>query len=74
MKSLINHLNTNLFPRIRVGCGPIPEKWNIVDYVLSEIPDNLYESVFSSIKLVSDSVEIAVADGIMSALNTYNKK
>jgi len=74
MKSLITHINNTSFPRIRVGCGPLPEKWNIVDFVLSEIPGNLHEAVFDSIKLSSNSVEIAIKDGIMSALNTYNKK
>lgn len=38
MKSIVQHLHTDNFPRLRIGAGPIPEQYSIVDFVLSKIP------------------------------------
>ena len=37
IKSLISHLGTNEFARLRIGVGPRPEGDELVDYVLWEI-------------------------------------
>lgn len=36
MRSIIKLLGTENFPRIRIGYGPVPEHWQLIDYVLSE--------------------------------------
>ena len=38
MKSIIQHLGTENFPRVRIGTGPVPEHFDLVNYVLSEVP------------------------------------
>lgn len=38
MKSIVQHLHTDNFPRLRIGAGPVPEQYSIVDFVLSKIP------------------------------------
>ena len=48
MRSVIKCLGTSDFPRVRIGTGPVPEHWNLVDYVLSDIPKDQREIVFSS--------------------------
>ena len=72
MKSVISHLNSDNFPRIRVGCGPLPENRDIVDFVLSKIPDNLHEEVFQSIKTAAESAKACVLQGIQKSMNLYN--
>jgi len=72
MKSVISHLNSNFFPRIRVGCGPLPENWDIVDFVLSKIPENLYEEVFQSVKIAAESAKACVKYGTQKSMNLYN--
>ena len=37
MKNIILHLQTNDFPRIRIGCKPEDFKGDLVDYVLSDV-------------------------------------
>lgn len=39
MKSMIKCLKTQDFPRIRVGVGPLPEHWNVSDFVLSNFSE-----------------------------------
>ena len=38
MKSVIYCLNSQDCPRVRIGCGPVPEHWDLADFVLSQIP------------------------------------
>ena len=35
MKNIISHLGTEVFPRIKVGVGEKPKKYDLADYVLS---------------------------------------
>ena len=38
MRSIIQHLATENFPRVRIGTGPVPEHFDLVNYVLSDVP------------------------------------
>ena len=57
MKSIIYHLGTQDFPRVRIGCGPVPEKWNLVDFVLAEIFEDKKEIMFDSFTEGAKAVE-----------------
>ncbi|MBO7450518.1 MAG: aminoacyl-tRNA hydrolase [Clostridiales bacterium] len=57
MKSVIYHLGTQDFPRVRIGCGPVPEKWNLVDFVLAEIFEDKKEIMFDSFTEGAKAVE-----------------
>lgn len=72
MRSVITHLNTQDFPRIRVGIGPLPPRWQIIDYVLSEIIQEHQKTMFSSLERVSDAVESILECGVSAAMNQYN--
>jgi len=74
MRSVITHLNTSAFPRIRIGIGPLPNNWQIVDYVLSEIPDIQKETVFEAIKNSVQVIEDLVDKGIMKSVNIKKNK
>jgi len=36
MRSVIQCLGSGDFPRLRLGVGPVPARWNIADFVLSD--------------------------------------
>ena len=57
MKSVIEHLGTNEFPRVRIGTGPVPEHWDLIDYVLSNVPEDQRVEVFDSFGIACDAVE-----------------
>ena len=40
MKSVISSLGTQDFPRLRIGVGPLPENWNVSDFVLSRFSND----------------------------------
>jgi len=74
MRSVITHLNTQDFARIRVGIGPLPPQWQIVDFVLSEIIPEHQKTMFSSFEQASGAVEAILEKGAAAAMNQYNGK
>ncbi len=57
MKSIISCLGTQDFPRIRVGCGPVPERWDLADFVLSDIGPEDKETMFEAFVRAAESAE-----------------
>ena len=79
LKSIISHLGTQDFPRIRVGIGPAegsdgtaaPEV-DAVEHVLSDFTDaekNVMREVYPS---VAAAIECILSEGIAAAMNKYN--
>lgn len=56
MRSIISAMGTTEFPRVRIGTGPVPDKWELVDYVLADIPKEQREEVFASFEAAADAV------------------
>ena len=48
MKSVIAHLGTQEFPRVRIGTGPLPEHMDLITYVLADIPKDLRQKMYDS--------------------------
>ena len=70
MKSIIRHLDTEEFPRLRIGIGSPTHSQT--DYVLSEFdePDKL--QIEQVVQRAADAVETLVEDGIQNAMNQFN--
>ncbi len=74
IKSIISHLGTNEFPRIKIGVGDKPKGWDLADYVLSRFVPEEQVTVRDALKDASDAVKAILTDGIDAAMNQYNKK
>ena len=72
MKSIIQHLGTQEFPRLRVGIGRPPEGWDPRDYVLGNWSRTEAEELSTVYARVADAVELFVAEGIVAAMNRFN--
>lgn len=71
MKSIIEHLGTDAFPRLRVGIGR-PTYGDPVDYVLSDFaPDERMAREGACERAVS-AVEFWLTEGMEAAMNRYN--
>ena len=68
MRSVIYHLKTDEFTRVRVGIGK-PDG-DIVDYVLGEYTDK--KAALETLKRAADAVETIVKDGVLEAQNRFN--
>jgi PTH1 family peptidyl-tRNA hydrolase len=72
MKSVIYQLQSDEFPRIRVGVGKAPEGWNLADYVLSRFGADEAGAIRESIERAADAAAAIVASGVSAAMNQYN--
>ncbi len=73
LKSIISHLKTDTFPRIRLGVGqkPSPE-YDLVDWVLGKLPKET-ESAFSSVcSVVPDVLSLILKGDFDTAMCNYN--
>ena len=70
MKSIIHHLRTQDFSRLRVGIGKVEGDW--MDHVLSEFSAAEREDIDWAIPCAADAIETFVADGIQTAMNRFN--
>lgn len=74
IKSIISHLGTQEFTRIKVGVGDKPKGWDLADYVLGRFPEEEEPTVRESLKRASEACKSIVTDGVDAAMNQYNKK
>ena len=74
IKSVIAHLGTDVFDRIKIGVGAKPEGWDLADYVLGRVPKDEEPLVREAIAEAAKACETIVTDGMDRAMNLYNKK
>lgn len=74
MKSIIYHMISDEFPRLRVGIGKPPLHYSLVDFVLSSIREEHSEKVFESYKKACDAIETFLSGGIDATMNKFNGK
>lgn len=74
IKSVIAHLGTDEFDRVKIGVGAKPEGWDLADYVLSRFSKEDEEDIRSAIGRAAEAVETIVDSGAGEAMNIYNRK
>ncbi|MFT4145265.1 MAG: aminoacyl-tRNA hydrolase [Mobilitalea sp.] len=74
IKSIISHLGTDEFPRIKVGVGDKPKDWDLADYVLSRFQAAEQLTIREALKDTSDACKMIITAGIDAAMNQYNRK
>ena len=72
LESIIVQFGTEEIPRLRVGIGQAPRE-GYADYVLSRFFDEEKPLVRSTIGRAVDAVKCAIDNGLVSAMNTFNK-
>lgn len=72
MKSVIYQLQSDEFPRIRIGVGKAPEGWDLADYVLSRFNADETGAIRESIERAADAAAAIVSSGVSAAMNQYN--
>lgn len=73
LESVVAHLGTEDFPRIRVGIGAKPPGWKLEDWVLSRIPDRERPDFDAAVRAAADAVELWIRrDDFDLAMNRYN--
>lgn len=74
IKSLLAHIGSEDFSRVRIGIGrPLPG-WTVVKHVLAPFPADDATKIQEAISYLLPAVECIVTDGIDMAMNRYNPR
>ena len=74
MKNIIAHLGSQVFPRIKVGGGEKPAKYDLADYVLGHFSKGEAKLMDEGYDHAVHAVELIVSGQINEAMNEFNRK
>ncbi|MGN0243348.1 MAG: aminoacyl-tRNA hydrolase [Lachnospiraceae bacterium] len=74
VKSIISHLGTEAFPRVKVGVGAKPPWQDLAAYVLGRFPKEEMAVMDEATNRACEAVYAMLHDGMQAAMNEYNKK
>lgn len=74
IKSIISHLGTDVFPRIKVGVGEKPKRYDLADYVLGHFSKGEREMMEEGYERAIKAIEMITGGEIDAAMNEYNRK
>ena len=72
IKSIIQMLGTEEFPRIRIGIGKPEHKEDKINFVLGEIPEEEKEKLEEGVEKAKQAVIEILKNGIDIAMNKFN--
>lgn len=73
LASLIEELQTEDFPRLRLGIGPAADNMNTADFVLSRFETDQHQPVAKMIETATEAVQFVIKHRLETAMSKYNK-
>lgn len=72
LTSIIEQMGGDDFPRLRIGIGPLPPRWDSKDFVLAPFAATEASLLNDVIKSAVEAVRRCVMDGVQKAQNQVN--
>jgi len=72
LKSIIEHLGTQAFPRMRVGVGRGDTRRDLANHVLGRFEPDERDTVSAAVLRAADASEMFLSDGIERVMNAFN--
>ena len=73
LKSIIQNLGTDQFPRLRLGVGEKPHPdYDLADWVLGKFAGEDKKAMEAAVQRAADAVECLIQDGPDKAMNRFN--
>jgi PTH1 family peptidyl-tRNA hydrolase len=73
LESIITELETDNFPRLRLGVGPVTEDEDYADFVLEKFSKDEMKSVDEMIKTASEAAMFICEQSLSEAMTKYNR-
>lgn len=74
IKSIIAHLGTQVFPRVKIGVGEKPEGWDLADHVLARFPAEVEPAMRDALARAAEATVCIMTEGVTAAQNIANRK
>jgi PTH1 family peptidyl-tRNA hydrolase len=74
LKSIVAHLHTQDFLRIRIGIGKPPGRREGADHVLRRFAKGEREQIEVTVEEAADAVEVIAREGVTAAMNRFNQR
>lgn len=75
LKSIINMLGTQDFPRVKIGVGKKPHPdYDLADWVLGKFTPDDRKRIAQAAEKACDAIECVLSKGMEQAMNRYNAK
>jgi PTH1 family peptidyl-tRNA hydrolase len=74
IKSIIAHLGTQEFSRLRFGVGDKPKEYDLVDWVLGHFPRDEFPRIREGIDRAVKAVGVVLDEGIEAGMNQFNAR
>ena len=73
LKSIIQHLGTDQFPRLKLGVGGKPHPdYNMADWVLGQLQGEDKKAIDEAVKRAADAVECILTQGLERGMGKFN--
>lgn len=73
LKSIIAHLGSDEFPRVKIGVGKNPDAYtDLADWVLGRFPKELEPQLKEALENANGAISLIVQDKFDRAMNLYN--
>ena len=72
MRSIIQQLGTNEFPRLRLGIGRPPGQMPVEAYVLQKFKPDEWQAMLTTYEEGVEAVKVVLTEGIEAAMNKFN--
>lgn len=74
LRSVIDALGTEEFPRLRVGIGRPPQGVDPAEFVLTRFAPDEAAALDAALDRAAEAIEVAVTQGLGTAMNRFNVK
>ncbi len=74
MISIVSEIQTDGFPRVRVGIGPLPEGRDAADFVLEPFRRDERRLLERSLEQAAEALEMVLDGGIDRAMTRFNHR
>jgi PTH1 family peptidyl-tRNA hydrolase len=74
VKSIIESLGSQSFPRIRIGIGQPSQDTEVIDYVLSRFTSKEREEIEKAEQSAVEALKIMILEGVEPAMNKFNTR
>jgi PTH1 family peptidyl-tRNA hydrolase len=74
LADVIRCLGTTEFARLRIGIGPVPDRWAPADFVLGKFKTDERSTVELQVARAADAARVWAASGVQPAMNQFNGK